>query len=343
MRKLYGVLLGCFCLWGMCISCQKQRSADGNGKTLPASKGLPYELLLVVDEPIWKSEAGDSLRKVVEGSMPGLPQHEAMFRLLRIFPQHFTRMYVTMRNILVVKIDETLKTPKIGVARDVEATPQWYVSVETPDMKCLGDFLMRNKERITEVFVNAELSQEAFRLRKKYNKEVDEASRDIFSWEIRVPVELAALKKRESFLWASTHKTDQDMNYVCYAFPWDEKQILTESIWVEKRDSAMKRNIPGSTSEQWMTTTKEKGHPLVECRLAHVDGKVVAYEMRGLWDMHKGGLGGPFVSLAYPDSAGKRMIVAEGFIYSPRTGKRDLVRRMEAAIRTIRPVERRQK
>ena len=50
-------------------------------------------------------------------------------------------------------------------------------------------------------------------------------------------------------------------------------------------------------------------------------------------------LGGPFVSLAYPDSAQGRLLVTEGFIYSPDTNKRDLVRRMEAALRTLAPVK----
>ena len=55
--------------------------------------------------------------------------------------------------------------------------------------------------------------------------------------------------------------------------------------------------------------------------------------------MRKGALGGPFVSLAYPDSAQGRLLVTEGFIYSPDTNKRDLVRRMEAALRTLAPVK----
>ena len=61
--------------------------------------------------------------------------------------------------------------------------------------------------------------------------------------------------------------------------------------------------------------------------------------LRGLWEMRKGALGGPFVSLAYPDSAQGRLLVTEGFIYSPDTNKRDLVRRMEAALRTLAPVK----
>ena len=66
-----------------------------------------------------------------------------------------------------------------------------------------------------------------------------------------------------------------------------------------------------------MTTTRENGEPLVVQRSVQLaDGRQV-YEMRGLWEMRKGALGGPFVSLAYPDSAQGRLLVTEGFIYSP--------------------------
>ena len=115
--------------------------------------------------------------------------------------------------------------------------------------------------------------------------------------------------------------------------------MLLTKRWVDLRDSVMKRNIPGSTPENWMTTTRENGEPLVVQRSVQLaDGRQV-YEMRGLWEMRKGALGGPFVSLAYPDSAQGRLLVTEGFIYSPDTNKRDLVRRMEAALRTLAPVK----
>ena len=39
--------------------------------------------------------------------------------------------------------------------------------------------------------------------------------------------------------------------------------MLLTKRWVELRDSVMKRNIPGSTPEKWMTTTRENGEPLV--------------------------------------------------------------------------------
>lgn len=43
-----------------------------------------------------------------------------------------------------------------------------------------------------------------------------------------------------------------------------------------------------------------------------------------------------FVSLARVDTAAARVVVAEGWVYSLPTDKRDLLRQMEAALRTLR-------
>ncbi len=212
------------------------------------------------------------------------------------------------------------------------------MSIRGNNAESIGRFLGIERERIRDIFVQSEMKREIGLLKQKHNKAVDEATREIFGYTVKVPADIARLKKAENFLWASTDRLQQDMNFVCYSLPMADSAVWLTNRWVEWRDSTMKRNIPGSTPEQWMATVYEDGKPLTMQRaLTLSDGRKV-YEMRGLWEMHKGGIGGPFVSLACPDTAGNRMLVTEGFIYSPNANKRDLVRRMEAALRTFMPV-----
>jgi hypothetical protein len=46
-------------------------------------------------------------------------------------------------------------------------------------------------------------------------------------------------------------------------------------------------------------------------------------------------MGGPFVSHSRVDEVNGRVVVAEAFIYAPESLKRDLMRRMEAALYTL--------
>ena len=315
----------------LCMSCGGKEEK----KTLGASKGLPGELLLIVDPSLWNSAARESLEDVLKGSVPGLPQNEPMFRVIRLFPENYSAQYSTLRNIMEVRKDTGLETVKVGVARNVKAVPQTYVSIAAPDVESLDRFLMENRETIAGLFVESELQRETGLLKEKYSKAVDDAMRQAFSWSVKVPSDIAKVKKAEDFVWASTDRLRQDLNFVCYSLPLGGG--LTEERWVALRDSVMKRNIPGSRPDQWMTTTVENGKPLVMLRAARLaDGRVVQ-ELRGLWELRNGAIGGPFVSLAYPDSAHGRMLVVEGFVYSPDSDKRDLVRRMEAALRTAMP------
>ena len=58
--------------------------------------------------------------------------------------------------------------------------------------------------------------------------------------------------------------------------------------------------------------------------------------MRGLWRVQGDMMGGPFVSLTRLDEQNNRVIVAEGFVYAPETEKRNFIRRIEAALYTLR-------
>lgn len=316
-------------------SCREEKKKA----VLPESKGVPYELLLVVDRNVWNSPMGDSLQAVLKGSVPGLPQHEPLFKMLRVYPENYVQMYTTMRNTMFVELDSTLEKPRLAVAYNVKAKPQVYVELKSPDLKGLEHVLMKHRQEIVDYFVESELNLEASRLKKRYHRDTEQAALKTFGYRICVPDEMRSMKQREQFLWASTDLNEKDLNLVMYTFPYDPKAAFSDvAYWVEKRDSVMKKNIPGSRPDQWMATTWEEDMPIVSLRERMIDN-CQAWELRGLWELRHGGIGGPFVSLARVDTAEGKVIVSEGFVYSPRTDKRNLMRRMEAALRTLEKIK----
>ena len=82
------------------------------------------------------------------------------------------------------------------------------------------------------------------------------------------------------------------------------------------------------------TSRADDGSPVVWPMLRRTDdGELV--EVRGLWDMHGGFMGGPFVARIRIDSTEQKVVVTEGFVFSPNTSKRDLLRSIEAGLRTF--------
>ena len=61
-------------------------------------------------------------------------------------------------------------------------------------------------------------------------------------------------------------------------------------------------------------------------------GRGNSVTVRGLWEMKNDAMGGAFVAYWQPE--GSRIVVAEAFVYAPETKKRNLVRRLEAALYT---------
>lgn len=305
----------------------------------PASKGLPYELLVVMDEQVWDSPLRDSLQQMLEGPVPGLPQVEPLFRLLRLQSKHYTKTYAMLRNSLFVQLNDSLPAPELGIARNEYAVPQLMVRISAPDKASLGAYLSTRKQQIIDLLVNNELEYEAAGLRRKYSKTVAENARAHMKLDIRVPSDIQSVKKGKDFLWGSSDRLEKDLNLILYTYPMPETvDMFDTETYVRCRDSVLKVNIPGSSPDQWMTTADEGGSPLIEARQIRLDGGI-ALEARGLWEMHNGGIGGPFVALVRADTVARRMIVSEGFVYSPRTEKRNLIRRMEAALRTLKPVK----
>jgi hypothetical protein len=55
-------------------------------------------------------------------------------------------------------------------------------------------------------------------------------------------------------------------------------------------------------------------------------------EIRGLWELHNGYMGGPFISHTTLDEARNEMITVEGYVYNPGDKKRNMMRQLEAVI-----------
>ena len=327
MKKMvFLCLLLAACLTG----CKEEKKAP----RIVQSKGLPSELLLVVDKAVWESNVADTLKRVLEGPVPGLPQVESFFRVTRILSDYYAQMYTTFHSKLYVSLDPSAQKPMLGISYDVCARPQVEVAVKAATPNDLAEFLSRNGQYIRDVFADAQLEMRVASLRRKYSKKAYTELQETMGCVIFAPEALRAAKRGKDFLWVGANLNEKDQNLVVYTYPWNGADVLQPYHFATVRDSVMKANIPGSEPDQWMETVWENDLPVLTSRLRTLQNRTVQ-EVRGLWQMRNGALGGPFVSLARIDTAANRVFVAEGFVYSPSTEKRELIRTLEAALRTI--------
>lgn len=309
-----------------------KKKKNKKGFMMPTASGLPYEMLVVMDDEQWERPLGRAVYNVLDSDVPGLPQSERSFRITRINPSGMnSNMFRIMRNIIKVDIQKDRYTqPKLKFSRDVYSHPQMVMTLQAPNEESLARFVEENAQSIIDFFTRAEMNREINNLRDKHNPEVSRLAKEMLNVDVWVPWEINKFKKGKNFLWASTNNGEKDMSIVLYSYPYTDVNTFTLEYFLAKRDSVMKANIPGGPEGSYMTTN----HDYTYVKDATVHGKY-AQVARGLWFVKGDRMGGPFVSHSRVDEVNGRVIVAEAFVYAPEALKRDLIRRMEAALYTL--------
>jgi hypothetical protein len=144
-----------------------------------------------------------------------------------------------------------------------------------------------------------------------------------------MPEEFTSYKDTTNFFWATNDARTGQTYIAVYTFPYTDKSTFTGDYLISKRDSMMRLYVPGSFPGSYMRTTEYVTYTPIS-----LQGKYCGV-LRGLWDTYGDQMGGPFVSYARLDEVNNRVIVTEGFVYSPETDKRNYIRRIEAALHTL--------
>lgn len=294
----------------------------------PVASGRPYEILVVADDKCWMSP-DSALFHVLDTDVPGLPQSERSFRISRVRPDYFERGMRLFRNIIIVDIQDIYTQTKFKYSRDVYSSPQMIMSIQSPNQKDFAEYVSKHGQVIVDFFTRAEMNREVSQLKTKHSEVISAKVGSQFDCDVWLPVELNSYKTGEQFFWASTQLND--MNFVMYSYPYTDKQTFTKAYFIHKRDSVMQINLPGSEEGMYMQTADSS---FVSVRNIAVKGDY-AFEARGLWEMKNDAMGGPFVAHARVDRANGRVIVVEGFVYNPGKLKRDQIRKLNAALYTL--------
>ena len=157
-------------------------------------------------------------------------------------------------------------------------------------------------------------------LSHKRNIEAEKTIGKLFGVEMWIPMDMVSSKQGKDFLWLSNNSPTGMQNIVLYRSPAPQ----STNHYIHLRDSVMRLHIKGETDAMFMRTvkatvtgslTKEKGHTIT----VH----------KGLWEMEGDDMGGPFIAHT------QGHLTVEAFVFAPGMKKRNLLRRTEAALYTL--------
>lgn len=302
-------------------------SCDERSGMLPPSGGRLYEVLLVGD----RDGAVDS---ILRQDMPGLPQSEPLFDISTIDSSRFNQSVSGARNIVIVSINPELYTSvRMRCEKDVWAKPQTVVHVNAPSARMLRDSISSIANAVIRELLRAETRKSLDMLKRRRNTKAEKMIKEMFGLEMWVPMDMTASKRADGFLWLSNNSATTMSNIAIYIAPVPEDETIRSNReksvhhFCERRDSALGRNIKGETDAMQMKTV---------CPTVVSEASL----FRGLWEMTNDEMGGPFVSRMLTHGRQQdKDIVVEGFAYAPGKKKRNVIRQLEAALYTARPLK----
>ena len=325
MKKILFILLAATAIVG----------CNGNGKRTSifsqSAIGTPYELLVVCNHDLWEAPAGRALYDVLTTDVPGLPQSEPSFRVSQVSPAAFTHTFKPFRNIIDVQIDPTRYTQsKFKYTKDKYADNQMVLTIQSPNAIKFQEFVEENSQTIIDFFTSAEMNRELDELKKDYQRAFLDSIRKKFDCDMLIPTYLTANEGSKDFLWASDMNTagkETIENIVVYSFPYTDVKLFTRENFLKKRNEILKKHIRGGREDRYMTTDTL----LSDTKETSFRDRYML-EARGLWSMENDMMGGPYVSHSFVDEVNGKVIVAEAFVYAPSTDKRKMMRKLEAAL-----------
>jgi hypothetical protein len=303
------------------ISCFKseKQSETVSGKTNTIS--------VIIDDQLWYGEVGDSIRNKFASPVLGLTQEEPLFTINQ-YPARLLEGFVTdSRSIIVVK---KAAVDKFEIIRS-KTLPHNTFRIYGKSVDDIICSLELNSAQIIKIIHDAEIQKiQEDNSTSLLNKAI---IKNKFHINIQIPSGYEYMLHKKKFIWLKKEIISGNTSLLIYQIPlsnFKKKKDVVNAI-VKMRDSIGKY-IQGREPNTQMITSEAYAPYFSKIIL---DDKT-AFETKGTWELKNDFMSGPFINYAILDETFNRVLVIEGFCYSPSHQERDLMLDLEAIIKTVR-------
>jgi hypothetical protein len=317
-----GTLLTLLLLFSCVGTGEKEEVAAGS------SIGEVNTISIVIDDQLWNSEIGDTLRKKWAAPVDGLPQEEPLFTLNQYPTKIFEGMVKKNRNIIVVKKGN--KTAFVH-QKNRFANPQQLFYITANSSAELVQLVELKSAEIIKKIKESEIVENQKQILKT------QASDQLIQEKFRVKMALRTNYKYElvakNFLWIRRELATGYNSLLLYEVPIaqiEKNNAIVNNI-LKIRDSIGKKFIHGSVGKTWMITEKAYSPYFLQTQI----NNKLAFETKGTWQLKNDFMAGPFINYAIKDTKNNRYLILDGFTYNPSKAKRDLVFELEAMMKSV--------
>lgn len=318
MKKILGFLFTALAL----MSCGNRREA-----LLPNVSGKAGEVIVVMKKADWEGALGGATRELLAADCPWLPLREPLYSLVNIAPGDLSNLFKVHRNIVWFDIDPQAVDTGVKYLKDRWATPQCLVYIAAHSSEDALDFFKKNGAVISSYIEQAERDRVISNTLHYEERNLAQQVSEVFGGSPHFPIGYSLKKKTADFVWIADEKQYTNQGILIYSYPAGGDPFTLEKI-IARRNSALKVNVPGMFENTWMTTGD---YPAPYIEFMKYRGREFA-QVRGWWEVENDYMAGPFVSHSFYSKDGKRIIVAEAFLYAPKYDKRQYLRQVESLL-----------
>ncbi|WP_297508483.1 DUF4837 family protein [Flavobacterium sp.] len=307
------------------VSCSKKKI-----KNDPTTFSKPNQVTVLIDDPLWNGEVGDTLRNTLAAPFLGLPQEEPVLSLNQYPVKLLEGFTSNSRNIIIIKREDK---SQIRFQENEYANPQIVVHISGRSVQELLDSIHQNDSLIIKRIKESEIKVYQQWLKRDTLMNTEKIA-ERFGISLDIPARYRMVMGGKRFIWLKKEITSGNLSLVFYQLPLSvlkNKKINPRKI-IKIRDSIGRIYIHGAVPRTYMMTEKAFTPYQTETQIY----KHTAFETRGTWELSHDFMGGPFINYAIIDQANQRVIFIEGFCYAPSKKKRDLLFELEAIIRSTR-------
>jgi hypothetical protein len=295
---------------------------------LRSATGKINTISVIIDDQLWNGEVGDSIRNKFASPVIGLPDEEPLFTINQ-YPAKLMEGFVTDSRIIIVVKKENKN--EFSCLINQYASPQkvFHISGKTTSeiLKILQEKAAQiiQSSKQTEITENQRIINLSLVNTQSITKE--------FGIILNVPLGYSYAVQHEKFIWLKKEIPSGNTSILIYQVPISTLKKETnpiESI-IKMRDSIGKLYISGTEPDTQMITEEGYSPYLFKVKLAENE----TYETKGTWELKNEFMSGPFINYAILDKQHNRILVLEGFCYSPSKEVRDLRHELESIIKSV--------
>ena len=305
------------------FSCKKQEEGVPRKAT-----GKINTISVVIDDQLWNGEVGDRIRNKFASPVIALPQEEPLFTINQYSAKLMEGFMTDSRNIIVVKKEN--KT-EFTIKKNQYASPQNVFHISGKTNTAILEIIEKNATKIIQIIKETEIA-ESQRINKRslLNPII---IKNKFQISLQVPSGFRYALQKSKFLWLKKEIISGNTSILIYEVPISSIKRAPNQIAniVKMRDSIGRLYIRGTEMDTHMITEDGYAPYLFKTKLNGIE----TYETRGTWELNNDFMSGPFVNYAIIDKEHNRILVLEGFCYSPSKEERDLMHELEAVIKSI--------